>query len=123
MKSILENLLKLQTLESAGIAGAETRKQLAELRAKIPAQILGHYDRLRVRGKKGIAVIRHQVCSGCHVQVPRNTELTLMHGADIQICESCGCYLSLPEHANPATSPVKIKKAKSKPAAAPLQTA
>ena len=122
MKNVIENLLKLQALESGGTAGAATEKPLAELRARIPAPILGHYDRLRVRGKKGIAVIRNQVCGGCHVQVPRNTELTLMHGTDIQICESCGCYLCLPEHANPAKPPVKTRKAKARPAAL-LQTA
>jgi hypothetical protein len=54
--------------------------------------------------------------------VPRNTVLTLMHGADIQICENCGRYLCLPEPVNPATPPVKTKKTKTKPAA-PLQTA
>jgi predicted nucleic acid-binding Zn-ribbon protein len=123
MKNIIANLLKLQAAESAGTAGAETQKQLAGLRAQIPPQILGHYDRLVVRGKKGVAVIRNQVCSGCHVRVPRNTELILMHGTDIQICESCGCYLCLPEHVSPATPPVKTKKAKSKPAATLLQTA
>jgi hypothetical protein len=121
MKNIIENLLKLQALESGATTGAGTERLLAELHAKIPAPILGHYDRLRARGKKGIAVIRNQVCSGCHVQVPRNTELTLMHGVDIQICESCGCYLCLPEHVNPAKSPVKSQKTKTKPAAL-LQT-
>lgn len=122
MKIIIENLLNLQTFELSGTTGAATEKRRAELRAKIPAPILVHYDRLRTRGKKGIAVIRNQVCSGCHVQVPRNTELTLMHGTDIQLCESCGCYLCLPEHISPATPPVKIKKAKAKPAKALLQT-
>jgi predicted nucleic acid-binding Zn-ribbon protein len=120
MKNIIENLLKLQTIESGAAAKAETEKQ----RAKIPPQILGHYDRLVARGKKGVAVIRNQVCSGCHVRVPRNTELILMHGIDIQICESCGCYLCLQEHmnVNPAKPPVKTRKTKTKPGAL-LQTA
>jgi predicted nucleic acid-binding Zn-ribbon protein len=117
MKNIIENLLKLQTAEAAATTGAETGKQLAGWRAKIPAQILGHYDRLRARGKKGVAVIKGQTCGECHVQVPRNTVLTLMHGTDIQICENCGRYLCLPEHVNPAQPPVKTKKNKAKPAA------
>jgi predicted nucleic acid-binding Zn-ribbon protein len=121
MKNIIENLLKLQTFELSGATGAETEKLRAELRAKIPAPILGHYDRLRARGKKGVTVIRNLVCSGCHMQVPRNTELTLMHGTDIQLCESCGCYLCLPEHISPALPPVKTKKPRSKPAAVLLQ--
>lgn len=122
MKNTIENLLKLQTLESLGIAGNEKQKHLAELRARIPTPILAHYDRLVVRGKKVVAVIRNQVCSGCHVQVPRNTELILMHGTDIQICESCGCYLCLPEHISPAKPEVKIKKTKTKPTSVRLQT-
>jgi len=122
MKNIIESLLKLQTIEFGGAAGAETEKQRAELRAKIPAQIIGHYDRLMARGKKGVAVIKGQTCGDCHVQVPRNTVLTLMHGTDIQLCESCGRYLCLPENVNPAQPPVKTKKTKTKPAKL-LQTA
>ena len=121
MKNIIENLLALQTFELSGTTGGKTEKQRAELRAKIPAPILGHYDRLRARGKKGVTVIRNQVCSGCHVGVPRNTVLTLMQGADIQLCESCGCYLCLPEQVNPAIPakpPVKTRKAKAKKAVA-----
>ena len=46
---------------------------MAELRGVIPAQILAHYDRLAVRGKKGVAVIRNQVCTGCHMKLPIGT--------------------------------------------------
>jgi hypothetical protein len=122
MTNINENLLKLQAHENSGSAGPAAKKRLAELRAQIPAPILAHYDRLVARGKKGVAVIHHQVCSECHVQVPRNTVLILMHGDDIQICENCGRYLCLPEHVNPAPPPVKSRKTKAKPAAL-LQTA
>ena len=120
MKNIIENLLKLQAIEFGGAARTETEKPRIGLRAKIPAQILGHYDRLRARGKMGVAVIKGQTCGECHVQVPRNTVLTLMHGDDIQICENCGRYLCLPEHANPASPPEKTKKAKARPGA-PVQ--
>ncbi len=89
MKDLIANLLKLQMLEFKETAPADREKQIADLRAKIPAQILAHYDRLVVRGKKGVAAVRNQVCTGCHVQVPRAVVLTLMHGDDIQICESC----------------------------------
>jgi len=121
MKNLIENLLKLQTIEFGGAARVETEKPRAELRAKIPAPILVHYDRLMARGKKGVAIIKGQTCGECHVQVPRNTVLILMNGSDIQLCETCGRYLCLPEHVNPATPPVKTKKTKTKPAAL-LQT-
>jgi len=97
MKELLKNLVKLQEAE-LGEAKAE-EKLVAELRAKIPPQILGHYDRLMGRGKKGIVPVRHQTCSGCHMRLPIGAITTLMHGTDIQLCDSCGRYLYLPESA------------------------
>ncbi len=121
MNELMQNLLKLQTLEFDKPAVSDLDKRVAELRVKIPAPILGHYDRLMVRGKKGAAAINHQVCTGCHVQVPRGTVLTLMHGDDIQICESCGRYLYVPESvesAPPAAVPEKPKLRKKRAALA-----
>lgn len=112
MKELINNLLKLQALEFDETV-AETDGRIAALRAKIPAPILVHFDRLGERGKKGVAAVRNQVCSGCHVQVPRATVLTLMHGDDIRICENCGRYLYLPEMTETKTN----KRAK-KPAGA-----
>jgi hypothetical protein len=114
MKEIIKNLLELQTFDFAGKIDAQTERRQSGLRAQVPAQILGHYDRLRARGKKGVALIKGQVCAECHVQVPRNTVLILMHDTDIQICENCGRYLCLPEHVNPAVPPAKTKKPRSK---------
>ena len=93
MKELLQNLIQLQSLESAGVKDKKVEASLAELRAKIPPQILAHYDRLVARGKKGLAAVRGQVCSGCHMQVPLGVVMTLKHGEDIQLCESCGRYL------------------------------
>ena len=122
MKNLIENLLKLQTIEFGGAAQAQSEKPRSELRATIPLPIISHYDRLMARGKKGVAVIKGQTCGECHVQVPRNTVLILMNGTDIQLCGNCGRYLCLPEHVAPATPPMKTKKTKAKPAAL-LQTA
>ena len=120
MKTIIKNLLELQNLERSGTAGTAGKKRMAELRTEIPAPILAHYSRLMVRGKKGVAVIKGQVCSECHVQVPRNTVLILMNGTDIQLCGNCGRYLCLLEPVIPvipAKPPVKTRKTKTKPAA------
>ena len=117
MKKLIDNLLKLQALQTTAAADAKPSPQIAALRAEIPLPILGHFDRLVIRGKKGIAVIRHQVCSACHVQVPRNVELILMQGGDIQLCENCGCYLALPEAA-PVEPPKPAPKARRKRAVA-----
>lgn len=118
MKKLTENLFELQTLELTKTSPAGGKARIAELRAQIPAQILGHYDRLLARGKKGVALIKGQVCAECHMQVPRNTVLTLMNSEDIQICENCGRYLCLPEHVNPAVPPKKTRKNPAKQLAA-----
>jgi hypothetical protein len=123
MNELMQNLLKLQSLEFGGPAEPDVEKRVAELRAKIPAPVLGHYDRLLARGKKGVAAIHHQVCTGCHVQVPRGVVLTLMHDEDIQFCESCGRYLYLPEpseSAKPAATPKKSKVRKKPEALLPV---
>ena len=97
MNELLQNLIKLQSLEFENITGKAAESAIAELRGKIPPQILGHYDRLVAHGKKGLAAVHGQVCTGCHMQVPLAVVMTLKRGQDIQLCENCGRYLYLPE--------------------------
>ena len=54
-----------------------------------------HYDRFRVRDKKGLAAVNNQVCTGCHMRLPLGVIMTLKRGQDIQLCDSCGRYLYL----------------------------
>ena len=96
MNELLQSLIELQTIEFGTTRDKNTETTKAELRAKIPSQILAHYDRLVARGKKGVAIVRDQVCTACHMRLPIGVIMTLMHGNDIQLCESCGRYLCLP---------------------------
>jgi predicted nucleic acid-binding Zn-ribbon protein len=116
MNELLQNLLKLQALEFEEAEDKGSEAAIAALRAKIPAQILGHYERLVARGKKGVALVRGQVCSGCHMRLPIGVIMTLMRGEDIQLCESCGRYLYLPpadaKPAEPAAVPQPVKKSR-----------
>ena len=105
MNALLQNLLKLQSLEFGEGTEKNSGTLIAELRAKIPPPILGHYDRLRVRGKKGVAIVRNQVCSACHIHLPIGVITTIMHDQDIQLCDSCGRYLCLEEKTETAELP------------------
>lgn len=124
MNSVLQDLLKLQALEFGETTEKNIEAQAAELRGKLPPTIVGHYDRLRIRGKKGVAIVRHQVCTGCHMHVPIGTITELMRGEDIQLCETCARYLCLPDpaEAEPASQVEVAKplaKAKAKTPAKP----
>ena len=94
MKKVMEPLLALQTLElGPAPENAENAAQIARLRQIIPTQIIGHYDRLMARGKKGLALVRHHVCSECHMSLSSGAHAQLLRGEDVMICESCGRYL------------------------------
>jgi len=54
------------------------------------------------QGKKGVALLRNQTCSGCHMRVPLGMVLDVKHGQDVCLCDNCRRYLYLPEEA-PAT--------------------
>jgi predicted nucleic acid-binding Zn-ribbon protein len=118
MNDLLTNLLKLQALEFDEIAEKDAEAKIAELKAKIPQPILGHYERLVARGKKGVALVRNQVCTGCHMRLPIGTINTLMQGLDIQLCDTCGRYLCLAE---PAETPAAATEATPEPASKPAR--
>lgn len=120
--SIMQSLLRLQSIE---FSESKTDQDAAvqELRQQVPPQILGHYDRLVARGKKGVALVRHQTCTACHMKIPLGAVMTLRHGDDIVLCESCGRYLQLDETPEPAPEPTPRKKKTSRRKAAPLVSA
>lgn len=110
MKEIMKNLFELQTLEFDETIRPETEERIAELRAKIPAPILAHYDRLGDQGKKGLAVLRNQTCSGCHMRVPLSVVMDLKHAQDVCLCDNCRRYLYLPD--SPAVAPTSAPEKK-----------
>jgi hypothetical protein len=123
MNSILQNLLRLQGLELGD--QPKNAALAAELRAALPQAMLLNYDRLRARGKKGIAVVRDRVCTNCRMQVPIAVVATLMRGTVTQVCGNCGVYLCLPEPAEAqeslvAANPVpRTRKRKAPPVSKP----
>ncbi len=113
MKGILQNLYTLQGLDSGG--QKHDSSQIALLRQGIPAGMLAHYDRVRARGKKGIALLRNSVCTNCRMQVPVAVTASLKAGS-VQTCGNCGIYLCLPdwEVAETAAPPAASVTAKPK---------
>ncbi len=125
MSELMQNLARLQSLEFGEIKEKNVEASKAKLRAKIPAPVLAHYDRLTVRGKKGVAIVREQVCTGCHMRLPMAVIVTLMHGRDVQLCDSCGRYLYLPdatktEAPEPVPTPKPVRKTRKPKAALPV---
>jgi predicted nucleic acid-binding Zn-ribbon protein len=115
LNELLQNLIKLQSLQFGEKKDKGVMAAMTELRTKIPSQILAHYDRIVAKGKKGITMVRDQVCTGCHMRVPIGAIMTLRHGEDIQLCESCGRYLYLAPQtetvpATPTAPPKPVKK-------------
>jgi predicted nucleic acid-binding Zn-ribbon protein len=116
VKELVKILLELQTIEFTEKQPANAKAEMEELRAKVPPQILAHYDRLVAHGKKGVALLRHQNCMACHMSVPLGAVMTLKHGNDIQLCGSCGRYLYLDETPEPVVEPPKRKYRRRTPA-------
>jgi hypothetical protein len=122
MHAVMEALVELQKLEfdTTPKSGA-AKATIDKLRAQVPPQILGHYDRLMARGKKGISLVKRNICGECHMSVPIGTVVTILKGADIQLCGNCGRYLyaypEAAEEAAPAPAPVEAPKPKRQPRA------
>jgi predicted nucleic acid-binding Zn-ribbon protein len=93
---ILKTLLQLQEIEFGKPQDKRVTLESSHLRTQIPGPILAHYDRLIARGKRGIALVHHQTCGGCHMLLPIGKINSLLHHDDIQLCENCGRYLYLP---------------------------
>lgn len=114
---IIQRLFDLQELEMGSQSGSPDARQLISIiRKEVPEPILGHYDRLLARGKKGVAVVRKGVCSGCQMKLASGAYATLLRDDDIAMCDTCGRYMLLiPE--SPAAASTATSQQPSKPRA------
>jgi hypothetical protein len=124
MRQIMDHLRALQRLQlNAGPLTKVAEAEILQRRGQVPATILAHFDRLIVRGKKGVALVRNGVCSECHLRITSGTLQSLTHTSEVHICDNCGRYLFLEDlpataaNASPA-KPVTAKPVTAKPVAA-----
>lgn len=110
MKEI-ELLQELQDIELLSRKSAELKARAAELRCLVPAPLLGHYDRLMVRGKKGVAYVRHGVCGGCRMRLASGANAQLLRDEDIVMCDNCARYLLAAKDPEPEVLPARKKTA------------
>ena len=116
VREIMESLIALQAIElKRARPTAAAKEEIARFRSGVPEGILGHFDRLLARGKKGVAIARNGVCSECHLKISSGTLGSLPHEDDIHLCDSCGRYLHLPREVAPApaeesAAPTKVAK-------------
>jgi len=91
---VIERLQELQALEMGPSAESpETKRLIEQIRKETPEMVLGHYDRLRARGKKGVATVVNGVCTGCRMRLATGNHAALIRDEDIAMCDSCGRYL------------------------------
>ena len=114
MRQLVEKLLQIQQLAPPSRAVPAARQtEFRDLRATVPVPVLAHFDRLISWGRKGVALVRHGVCSECHMRVPTATVASLISPHDLYLCESCSCYLLLPtEEIPPLPAPPPPPKRK-----------
>jgi len=98
MTEVIKNLLALQRLHfDVRSQAPAVQAEAVERRQRVPAPILDRFDRLLRRGKKGVAVARHGVCSECHLRITSGTLASLAYSTELHVCDNCGRYLFLPD--------------------------
>ena len=109
MNDSLQHLFELQSLELDQKVQPENQARIAALRTKIPQPMLSHYDRFAIRGKKGVALVRNQVCTGCHMRMPLGVVLELSRNGEPRLCDNCRRYLYLAKEAAPEVLVAPLK--------------
>lgn len=98
MRKIMEQLLALQKIQfDPRSRRSESKAEMEKLRETVPTPILAHYERLVLRGKKGVAIARNGVCGECHLRIISSKLIGLVYTNEVHLCDNCGRYLYLPE--------------------------
>jgi predicted nucleic acid-binding Zn-ribbon protein len=90
---------RLATFRRSSEDVCDVEALIDSLRGSIPVPVLIDHDRLRSRGKRSVAEVRHSVCSGCHLVLAVGNVHALKAGA-LRRCGNCGRYLYFVEGEN-----------------------
>jgi predicted nucleic acid-binding Zn-ribbon protein len=103
-QQVLRDLKELHRLEgrrqlpeAERSCSSSDTKEIEELRKRIPTSILGHYDRLRLRGKVGVAPVHNDVCGACHLHIPKGVVVHLQGSHEMGVCDNCGAFIYVPQ--------------------------
>jgi hypothetical protein len=104
MSFLIAKLFEAQcALKSSAPGSTNWSAIMDSLRKSTPAPILAHFLRLVSHRGCGVALVRHGVCSECHIRVPFGLVAVLVKPTDVHLCDHCGCYLLLPDEEIPAS--------------------
>ena len=119
MRKVMEQLLAFQSLQfDERSRTSRSNAEMEKLRDKVPTPILAHYERLVLRGRKGVAIARAGVCSECHLRITKGKLANLSATPkELHLCDNCGRYLYLPE-----AEPIGFAETKTLPSAAIKRT-
>jgi ferredoxin len=89
------------------------RKQMEDLRARLPNSILSYHDRLAARGQASVAKVSGESCSACHLKLPRGLFCELAIPGRFGVCTNCGVFLWAGEQpVEPVPAPVQKRARK-----------
>jgi predicted nucleic acid-binding Zn-ribbon protein len=95
-----------------GRSALDSEALMESLRANVALNVLLQHDRLRARGRRSVAEVRHGVCSGCHMSLPIGTLAEVKRESALVKCDYCGRFVFLSEEESAPPPPPATSKAK-----------
>ncbi len=91
----LRQLIELQELTGSCPGETRVKRQIDELRAAIPVELLRAFDSAAEHGRAAVALVTDSgACGGCHLKLPSGMATKVQVLSDrIQKCPYCGCFL------------------------------
>ncbi len=81
-------------LESGSSEFKKITIECNQVRERLPAAILHHYDLRISKGKRGAAKMRNKVCGGCFISLPSGQLADMLRvDMELQICGNCSIFI------------------------------